>query len=283
MFYDGLPSAKPVLKKHVGKHLDGDISLLIYFPCDHVDIPAGKTKEVTKEATCTSVPAENEEVNKVKSTSTCQQKKRSFGLRKNPKKKEYSRKSWLSVGVDEGLSEDFLLAQAVEKIENEIENEYERPKGKNYRSFTKPSSSGVVQTKKGKLFPELDLYLHSSSSSSVSDSENEECEPEINTELIDFISKRKEFILKLISDPACRSEYHLRSERLVALHNCKSLRTFEANALKELNIICSQMREYIGSGFAPCEPYNSHIFTKILTEEKKRVILMTYVISGENS
>ena len=263
LFYDGLPSAKPVLRRHVGQSLDGDISLLIYFPCDQVDMPASNLKEVTTE--------ENEQVNKVKSTSICQQKKRSFGLRKNPKKKRFSTKSWLSGSVDEVLSEDFLLAQAVEKIENEIENEYERPKGKNYRSFRKSSSSDVVhEKKKENPFPELDAYLRSLSSSSVSENENEECEPEINTELIDFISTRKEFILKLISDPDCKSEYHVRSERLVTLHHCKSLRTFEANALKELTIICNQMKKYIGCGFAPCEPYTSHIFSNILTEEKKR-------------
>ena len=224
LFYDGLPSAKPVLKKHVGNHLDGDVSLLIYFPCDQIATPAGKPQAVTKE-TCSSVPIEDEEVNKVKSTSRCNQKKRSFGLRKDPKKKKYSRKSWVSEGVDEELSEDFLLAQALDKIENEVENVYERPKWKNYRLFRKPSSNGVVKTKKGKFFHELDSYLHSSSSSSVSDNENEECEPEINTELINFISKRKDFILKVISDPDCRSEYHLRSERLVAFHNCRSLKT----------------------------------------------------------
>ena len=268
LFYDGLPSAKPVLKKHVGNHLDGDVSLLIYFPCDQIATPAGKPQAVTKE-TCSSVPIEDEEVNKVKSTSRCNQKKRSFGLRKDPKKKKYSRKSWVSEGVNEELSEDFLLAQALDKIENEVENVYERPKWKNYRLFRKPSSNGVVKTKKGKFFHELDSYLHSSSSSSVSDNENEECEPEINTELINFISKRKDFILKVISDPDCRSEYHLRSERLVAFHNCRSLKTFEENASKELNTICSQMKEYIGSGFSPCEPYNSYIFSNILTEERK--------------
>ena len=77
------------------------------------------------------------------------------------------------------LSEDFLLAQAVEKIENEIENDYERPKGKNDRSFRKSSSSGVVhEKKKENLFPELDAYLRSLSSSSITANENEECEPE---------------------------------------------------------------------------------------------------------
>ena len=29
------------------------------------------------------------------------------------------------------------------------------------------------------------------------------------------------------------------------------------------------MKQYIGSGFAPCEPYTSHIFSNILTQEKK--------------
>ena len=91
LFYDGLPSAKPVLRRHVGKNLDGDISLLIYFPCDQIDMPASKLKEIATEEMCTSVPTENEEVNKVKSTSI-QQKKRSFGLRKNPKKRNSQQK-----------------------------------------------------------------------------------------------------------------------------------------------------------------------------------------------
>ena len=30
------------------------------------------------------------------------------------------------------------------------------------------------------------------------------------------------------------------------------------------------MKKYIGCGFAPCEPYTSHIFSNILTEERKR-------------
>ena len=30
------------------------------------------------------------------------------------------------------------------------------------------------------------------------------------------------------------------------------------------------MRGCIGSGCAPCEPYNPHVFTEILTEEEKR-------------
>ena len=54
------------------------------------------------------------------------------------------------------------------------------------------------------------------------------------------------------------------------LHNCSSLKTFEANALEEYSNICSQMKDYIGTGGYPYEPYISHIYTKILTIEKKR-------------
>ena len=92
LFYDGLPSAKPVLTRYVGKKLDGDISFLIYFSCDQIDMSTSKLKEVTTEEMCTSVPTENEEVNKVKSTSIYQQKKGSFGLRKNPKKRSSQQK-----------------------------------------------------------------------------------------------------------------------------------------------------------------------------------------------
>ena len=56
----------------------------------------------------------------------------------------------------------------------------------------------------------------------------------------------------------------------MALHNCKSLRTFEANALKELNIICNQMKKYIGCGFAPVIQTTLTYFSNIFTEEKKR-------------
>ena len=54
----------------------------------------------------------------------------------------------------------------------------------------------------------------------------------------------------------------------MALHRCNSLRDFERNAVKEASLICSRMKEYVGSGFAPCEPYISHIFQEILTEKK---------------
>ena len=181
------------------------------------------------------------------------------------------------VVVDDEMS-DFLLAKIVDKIENETENDYERSRGKNYRAIKKSNekpkldSNDITKTKNGALLRKEDAYLYSTSSNtsitSVSSNENEDFE--INTELIAFISKKKDFIMKLVSDPSCSLEYHDRSERLIALHNCSSLKTFEENALEEYSNICSQMKDYIGTGGYPYEPYISHIYTKILTIEKKR-------------
>ena len=54
----------------------------------------------------------------------------------------------------------------------------------------------------------------------------------------------------------------------MALQKCKSLRQFENNAEKEAELISLRMKEYIGSGFRPCEPYISHLFNKILTTQE---------------
>ena len=45
-----------------------------------------------------------------------------------------------------------------------------------------------------------------------------------------------------------------------------ALRKFEINAMREANIICAEMKHYIGTGFRPCEPYIAHMFHEILTE-----------------
>ena len=82
----------------------------------------------------------------------------------------------------------------------------------------------------------------------------------VNTELIEFIDAKKDFILNLISDRSFTSESFNRSERLVALHKCKLLRQFENNVDKEAELISLRMKEYIGSGFRPCGPYISHLF-----------------------
>ena len=177
---------------------------------------------------------------------------------------------------DDHTSSDFLLAQAISSIENEGVNEYERPKGKCYRrpgskrlSFPDDSNTSQGGSKSyhashhGSSFPSFKTLISSTVSSDSDD--NSEI---INTDLIEFIGKKKNFILNLISDSSFSSEYYTRSERRMALHRCNSLRDFERNAVKEASLICSRMKEYVGSGFAPCEPYISHIFQEILTEKK---------------
>ena len=72
----------------------------------------------------------------------------------------------------------------------------------------------------------------------------------------------------MITYTSCTSEHYVRSERLIALNKCNSLRGFEANALKEAGLICNQLKDYIGDGFRPCEPYISHIFQTILTKKR---------------
>lgn len=228
LFYDGIPSDNPVLKTYSLRDIEGDISLLCFFPCD------GKSNELIKPI-ITSI----------------------------------------SEGVcNNDTASDFLLAQAISTIENEKKNEYERPKGKNYRRAASKHNSCPVNTSSSQgnnkssftlSQNETSLPFHSRENSASSDSDDNS---EINTELIEFIGKKKDLILKLVSDPSYSSEYHIRSERLMALRRCNSLKSFEKNALIEAGLICSQMKEYVGSGVHPCEPYISHIFSKILTEKK---------------
>ena len=118
---------------------------------------------------------------------------------------------------------DFLLAQALTEMENEKETIYERPKGKTYRrresKNTLPSigSAEIETNPRTSYICSKDLVPLLSDSSSFSDS-IESDDPEINMELIQFIDRKKDFILKLVSDPSCCSELHTRSDRLVALH-----------------------------------------------------------------
>ena len=105
LYYDGIPSSNPVLKKYEGNDIEGDITLLCYFPCDDNSV------EIKPEVT--------------NSTS-------SKGMKKDKPLTENNS----AVQEDDNLNNtasDFLLAQALTEMENEKENTYERPKGKTYR------------------------------------------------------------------------------------------------------------------------------------------------------
>ena len=195
MYYDGIPSSTHVLKKYEGNDIEGDISLLCYFPCDDNSV------EIKPEV----------------SNSTS-----SKGMKKDKRLTENNN----AVQEDDNLNNtasDFLLAQALTEMENEKENIYERPKGKTYRrresKNTLPSigSAEIETNPRTSYICSKDLVPLLSDSSSFSDS-IESDDPEINMELIQFIDRKKDFILKLVSDPSCCSELHTRSDRLVALH-----------------------------------------------------------------
>ena len=98
LFYDGCPSINPVLKEYLTSKIDGDVSLLFYFPHDdHFPTVGSKKKEI---------------LDKTKSP----------------------RRDGTPVDVStDSSSSDFLLAKALSEIQNEKENTYERPKGKSYR------------------------------------------------------------------------------------------------------------------------------------------------------
>ena len=83
-------------------------------------------------------------------------------------------------------------------------------------------------------------------------------------EIIDFINKEKDFILKLVSDATYSSDYHIRSERIMALKNCSSLSTFQTYGRGEYEIILKTMKPSIGASPIPCAPYIEHIHFNLI-------------------
>ena len=153
-----------------------------------------------------------------------------------------------------------LTNTIVEICSTHLTTALRRPESKN----THPSiGSAEIETNQRTYYIcSKDLVPLLSDLSSFSDS-IESDDPEINMELIQFIDRKKNFILKLVSDPSCCSGLHTRSDRLVALHRCKSLRAFESNAITETNIIRTQLKEYMVTGFNACESYITHIFSEV--------------------
>ena len=105
MYHVGIPSSNPVLKKYEGNDIEGDISLLCYFPCDDNSV------EIKPD---------------VSNSTSSKRMKKDKPLTENNS----------AVQEDDNLNNtasDFLLAQALTEMENEKENIYERPKCKTYR------------------------------------------------------------------------------------------------------------------------------------------------------
>ena len=151
---------------------------------------------------------------------------------------------------DDHVISDQLLAKALSGLENE--NIYERPRGKSYRRTKEDKSNNNS--------PLLNIALCPSPSSppypyiiySCNDQDST-----VNIEIMEFINKKNDFMVDHVSDASYSSEYHLRSERIMALKKCTSLTIFQNNARKEYEIICKKMNPFIGTSSHPCAPYLS--------------------------
>ena len=177
--------------------------------------------------------------------------------------------------VDSDATSDFLLARARGEIDNERENIYERPWGRNYRIAEREivgDTINVMKTKRGKPLAEEDADLVDSFASSTVSSlsvDGDYAKSEINSEIIEFINGKKDFILKLVSDRCCRPPDHLLSETLVALSRGASLKRFEEHGVNEYRLICQMMAPFIGTSFDPYAPYTHHICFQILIEKRE--------------
>ena len=84
---------------------------------------------------------------------------------------------------------------------------------------------------------------------------------------IDFINLKRDFLVNLVSDSSYSSNYHLRSERIMAFKKSSSLNQFRKLALDEAQIIRRQMEPYIGDSDFPFASLLHHIHHEILSEE----------------
>ena len=56
LFYDGLPATKPVLKRYGMQRIHGDISLLVYFPLDSMNIEMGTDVKAARDMVALESP-----------------------------------------------------------------------------------------------------------------------------------------------------------------------------------------------------------------------------------
>ena len=159
---------------------------------------------------------------------------------------------------------DHLLAKALSEMENE--NAYKKSLGKSYRLAGKVDEvSSVPQSVDINRCSSLPSVPSPPSSVSSFD---DEIDVSHVSPIIKFINQKKDFILTLVSDSTYSSEFHLRSERIIALKKCSTLKNFEKFAKAEYGIICARMEPYIGTSFLPYAPLIHHIHFEILIEER---------------
>ena len=122
-FYDGLLSTKPVLKRYDMQRIHGDISLLVYFPLDSMNIEMGTDVK----AACDMVALESPESDFLPTNNV--DDAINMNLKGIPSNYELS---------------DHFLAKALSGLEQE--NVYKKPLGKSYRKVRKVDSVSIIST-----------------------------------------------------------------------------------------------------------------------------------------
>ena len=109
IFYDGTPKESPVLRKYRLNHIQGDVSLLCYFPMDKCNQTSSKNEEKKS-----SPKKRKKGSNKDKCDQTSSKKEEKKSSPKKRKKGSNKKKD-----IIELENEDHLLAKALSEIENE--------------------------------------------------------------------------------------------------------------------------------------------------------------------
>ena len=166
LHYDGIPATNPVLVRYRGNDIEGDISLLCYFP---------REKNASKPESMKS---------NSKSPNEGSQKEKTSG-----------QQSTLTNNSVNNTSSDSLLAKALDAIEHEEENIYARPTSKRYRRFPIKSVTYSEQNQTNKLSFNKSLQVEEPvwSEALVSSESDEENDANINMEMVAFINRKNIF------------------------------------------------------------------------------------------
>ena len=195
-----------MLKKCNMSRIHGDISLLVFFPMDETDDMIGPVNAATESAELSNLEgkADVQEVpisDNVSSVIDPDKKDSMSAL--SSRKQDNGSESVLNVPDDD---DDHLLVKAIFEIENEIVIRGQWVKPKNVENeFLVPKPVDTCSPVTSVLFP------------------------------------ARAFLVNLLSNSSYSSNYHLRSERIMAFKRSSSLNGFRTLALDEAQIIRRKM------------------------------------------
>ena len=135
LLYDGLPSENPVLKMYSPKLIDGDVSLLIYFPFNGFDSSDDKMNPLEDDVPTTS--SKKNDKSSIKTT----KKYVNVNVDEIPCKSSQEKTGLAGVPANQEIS-DHLLAKALFDIEND-DNTYKKTLGKSYKQIKVNKETGI--------------------------------------------------------------------------------------------------------------------------------------------